>query len=355
MHFSHLRIGRMSVKLTKLLRSALLSIKIAGLLLTGSTALAGQSLQVSELQTGNVLGTVTDVNGGTVSGATVVLESLGSVDRRTSATGENGYFEFNDVKPGVPQLIKITANGFAGWQSDVFIIKPGEFKIISEIRLRLATVNTTVDVQYDAEEVATEQVKIAEQQRVLGFIPNFYVVYTPNPEPLTPKLKFRLALRLARDPITAAGIGLLSAGEQAADTPDYGQGAEAFGKRFGANAADGFSSLMIGSAILPSLLHQDPRYFYQGTGSTKSRLLHALSHPFVCKSDTGSQQINFSSMGGDLASAAISNAYYPKSNRGAGLVFTNFAINTAERLSLSLAQEFILRRFTHKGNSSGSQ
>ncbi len=104
---------------------------------------------------------------------------------------------------------------------------------------------------------------------------------------------------------------------------------------------------MIGGAILPSLLHQDPRYYYQGTGTTKSRMRHAMIHPFVCKGDNGKWQPNYSSLGGDLASAAISNAYYPQSNRGAGLMLTNFGISTAERIASSLAQEFVIRRFVH--------
>ena len=103
--------------------------------------------------------------------------------------------------------------------------------------------------------------------------------------------------------------------------------------------------------ILPSLLHQDPRYFYQGTGTTKSRVLHALSSPFVCKGDNGKWQPNYSTMGGDLASAAISNAYYPPSNRGAGLVFGNFLIGTGQRAAADLAQEFILRRLTPKAKN----
>ena len=105
---------------------------------------------------------------------------------------------------------------------------------------------------------------------------------------------------------------------------------------------------MIGGAILPSLLHQDPRYFYQGTGTTKSRIFHAISNPFVCRGDNGDMQPNYSSLGGDLISSAISNAYYPRSNRGAGLVFGNFAIGTAERVVSSLAQEFLFRKLTPK-------
>jgi hypothetical protein len=119
-------------------------------------------------------------------------------------------------------------------------------------------------------------------------------------------------------------------------------------KGYAAVCVDGVTDIMIGGAILPSLLHQDPRYFYQGTGTTKSRVFHALSSPFVWRGDTGRWQPNYSTMGGGLASAALSNAYYPASNHGPGLFLTNFFIDTGQRAAANLAQEFILRRLTPK-------
>jgi len=135
---------------------------------------------------------------------------------------------------------------------------------------------------------------------------------------------------------------------QAGNTPDYRQGWKGYGERFGAAYADGFSDIMLGGAILPSLLHQDPRYYYQGTGTDKSRALHALSSPFVCRGDNGRRQFNYSSIGGDLGSAALSNLYYPPSNRSTGLVFENLALTTGERMLSSLVQEFVLHRLTPK-------
>jgi hypothetical protein len=134
--------------------------------------------------------------------------------------------------------------------------------------------------------------------------------------------------------------------DQAGTTPNYGQGAAGYGQRVGALYANGFTDIMIGGAILPSLLHQDPRYFYQGTGTTKSRFMHAISSPFIAKGDNGRWEPNYSSVGGDLATGAISNIYYPESNRGPGLVFVNAAITTGGRMANGLIQEFILRRFT---------
>ena len=106
---------------------------------------------------------------------------------------------------------------------------------------------------------------------------------------------------------------------------------------------------MIGGAILPSLFHQDPRYFYQGTGTTGSRIRHAIFSPFITRGDNGEWQPNYSSLGGDLASSGLSNLYYPQANRGARLVFGNFAIGTAERIGASLAQEFLICKFTRRG------
>jgi hypothetical protein len=307
--------------------------------------------QAPQPETGTIVGTVTDVNGDTVPNATAVLQGPGANDRVTVTTNEEGFFEFRGLKPNVNYQVKVSAAGLADWTSPVVILDPEQYKILTDIELQVPMERTTVDVTMTPEEVATEEVHIEEQQRVFGVIPNFYVVYDQNAVPLTPKLKFKLAFKVSSDPITAVGIAFLSATQQAGDTPDFGQGWDAFGKRFGANAADGFTDIMIGGAILPSLLHQDPRYFYQGTGTTKSRMLHAMKNPFVCKGDNGKWQPNFSSLGGDLASSAISNLYYPKSNRGVGLVFGNFAIGEAERIASSLAQEFLLGRLTHRGNS----
>src|SRR5258706_13175493 len=106
---------------------------------------------------------------------------------------------------------------------------------------------------------------------------------------------------------------------------------------------------MVGAAILPSLLHQDPRYFYQGTGTTRSRLRHAILSAFIAKGDNGNWQPNYSSLGGNLASAALSNLYFPKSNRGVGLVFSQFALGTGERIGANLAQEFLLAKLTRRG------
>jgi hypothetical protein len=309
--------------------------------------LAAQDVNTPQPKAGYITGTVTDVNNDVLSGATVVLEGPGLKDPRKILSDDNGFFAFNELGPETYH-VTVTAKEFADWKSPDIILNPGQYFILADCKLHIAEAVTTVSVAESSVEIATEEVKIEETQRVFGIIPNFYVVYDQNPAPLTTKLKFHLALKTSTDVVTFLGVGVLAAFNQAGDTPNYAQGWKGYGERAGAVAADGFSDIMIGGAILPSLLHQDPRYYYQGTGTNKSRVLHALSSPFVCRGDNGKRQPNYSSVGGDLGSAALSNLYYPASNRGAGLVFQNLALTTGERMLSSLVQEFILHRFTPK-------
>jgi len=333
---SILIIGAIVVRILRIWRLILMAIAMAA-------PLAGQDINAPMPQTGHITGTVSDVNNDVLSGATVVLEGPGLKDPRKVLSDDNGFFEFVQLDPGTYH-ITITAEEFADWSSPDLILSPGQYLILPASKLLIAKAVTAVNVSDSSVEVATEQVKVEEMQRVFGVIPNFYVVYEPNPAPLTTKLKFQLALKTSSDAATILGVGVLAGINQAGDTPDYVQGAKGYAQRYGAAAADGLSDIMIGGAILPSLLHQDPRYYFQGTGSNKSRTFHALSSPFVCKGDNGKWQPNFSSIGGDLGSAALSNTYYPASNRGAGLVFQNFLITTGERMLSSMLQEFVLHR-----------
>lgn len=311
--------------------------------------LFGQSVKPGP-KLGIIVGTAVDVNGGPVPNATVELKSSTGGDHRMVTTPASGYFEFHEVQPGVSYQITIVARDFADWNSPPMTLEPGQFKIVTGIQLRIRTEVTQVQVTYDPVQVATQQLKIEEHQRVFGVLPNFYVSYERDPAPLTAKMKFQLALKVSVDPVTAAGVVGFAGVRQAFNSPKYGQGWGPYGERLGSTAADGFSDIMIGGAILPSLLHQDPRYFYQGTGTTGSRIRHAMFSPFVTRSDSGKWMPNYSSLGGDLASSSLSNLYYPQANRGLGLVFGNFAIGTAERIGASLAQEFIIGKFTRRAD-----
>jgi hypothetical protein len=212
------------------------------------------------------------------------------------------------VRPDVDYHATVEEDGFGEWDSTVEV-QPGEHYEMKTVVLKVSSVVTAVTAE-SPEQIATEQEHVEEHQRLLGVIPNYFVVYDPNPQPLTTALKFRLAIHAATDSVTFASAVFVGAIDQAADTPGYVQGAKGFGQRVGAAYANTATDVMIGGAVLPSLLHQDPRYFYKGTGTKKERALHAIAAPFEAKGDNGKWQFNYSSIGGDMASSALENVYW---------------------------------------------
>jgi hypothetical protein len=213
--------------------------------------------------------------------------------------------------------------------------------------LAVATAVTNVEVGLSRTEVAAEQIKVEEKQRVLGVLPNFYISYIPNAVPLTSKQKFKLAGRTVMDPFTFVFVGGAAGVEQAQNHfRGYGQGAQGYAKRFGAGY-DTVAGTFIGSAILPSLLKQDPRYFYKGTGNKPSRFLYAIANSVICKGDKGRWQANYSNILGNLAAGGISNLYYPAQDRdGAELTFENAGIGIGASAVANLVQEFVIRKLT---------
>ena len=297
---------------------------------------------------GHISGTVLDQSGAVVVGAKVRL----SHDERTSteevSSGNNGQFSFADVSPGFFQLT-IESAGFGNGEFSG-TLPSGQTYLVPAIVLTVATAVTEVRVKVAANRVeeAEAQIKEQEKQRVLGFIPNFYVSYVPEAAPLSTKQKFKLAWKSSTDPMTFFGIGLIAGLEQATDAfSGYGQGAQGYAKRFGATYTDMITGTFIGSAILPSVLKQDPRYFYKGTGSVGSRLLYSLGSTVLCKGDNQRWQPNYSNVIGSFAAGGLSSLYYPASDRnGAGLIIQNSLIRLGETAFTGVLQEFVVRRLT---------
>jgi len=282
-------------------------------------------------------------------GARVVLESSGGAPAATTQTDSNGAFSFANLPAGTFKLT-VSARGFQS-KSISGVLHEGEDFDAHTIALPVAAATNEVRVSAESRvEIAQEQLNLEEKQRVLGVFPNFYVSYDQHAEPLTARQKYQLAWRTSVDPVTWLMTAAIAGGEQVGNTfAGYGQGAQGYGKRFGANYADGFTDNMIGGAIFPSLFKQDPRYFYKGTGSIASRAMYALANSVICKGDNGHWQPNYSGILGGFAAGGISNLYYPASNRsGVQVTFANALIGTAEGALQNLAQEFLVRRLTPK-------
>ena len=309
------------------------------------SALAGDHLP-DQRNSGSISGTLVDRTGAVVTGARVRITGSDQSQNQEVRSGDNGQFSFANIAAGSFQLT-ITAAGFET-QTSSGILHPGETSIVPPITLAVATAITEVRVGLSPVEVAEEQVQDEEKQRVMGFIPNFYVSYVPDAPPLSSKQKFKLAWKMTVDPVSFGLIGVIAGVQQAEnDFSGYGQGAEGYAKRYGASYANFVSGTFIGSAILPSLLKQDPRYFYKGVGSKQSRMLYAIANSVICKGDNGRWQPNYSSVLGNLAAGGISNLYYPAKDRDdAGLTLENGAIGIGATAVANLIQEFLIRKLT---------
>jgi hypothetical protein len=303
--------------------------------------------QIADPQSsGSVVGTVLDAEGAEVPNAVVTLENTDSRVERTLTTDGSGFFKFDAVEPGRFSLT-VTSTGFAPWVSTDLALQTGQTFEVPPVALEIASAMTAVEVTVTRHDIAEDQMHFEEKQRVLGIFPNFYASYIWNAAPLSSGQKFRLALRTSIDPVSIAIPAVIAGVEQAQDNFNgYGQGTRGFAKRFGASYTDGFTSTMFGDAILPSLLHQDPRYFYKGTGSIISRAFYAIATVVICKGDNGHWEPNYSNVFGNLASASLSNAYYPAANRGARLTINNWLIGTGSGAIGALFQEFLVKKIS---------
>jgi Carboxypeptidase regulatory-like domain len=310
---------------------------------TGTTA--GEPIQ-DQRSTGDITGTVVDQTGAVVVGAHVKLTSADGSLNREMLSGDNGEFSFAKIAAGAFK-VTVTSAGLAT-QTYSGVLAAGQFYIVPQIALTVATELTEVRVVgLGPTELAEVQIKEEEKQRILGVIPNFYISYVHDAAPLTPKQKFELAWKTTIDPVTFVIVGATAGLEQAENQfSEYGQGAQGYGKRYGAAYADTVTGTFLGGALFPALMKQDPRYFYKGTGSTRSRVLYAIANSVICKGDNGHWQFNYSGLLGGLASGGISNLYYPPKDRGAGLVFEDEGIGIGAAAVSNLIQEFIIPKLT---------
>jgi hypothetical protein len=294
---------------------------------------------------GTISGGVVDRTGAIVPGAKVQLSREGQALSQDVASDADGQFFFAGVAPGSFQLT-ISSPGFAP-QTTSGILHSGEDLVVPPITLVVATAAADVQVSMTPVEIAEAEIKDEEKQRVLGVIPNFYVTYNPAAAALHPRQKFELAWKATVDPVSFGLVGATAGIQQASNSfSGYGQGAQGFGKRYGAAYADLVTSTFIGGAILPSILKQDPRYFYKGTGSLRSRFFYAIANAVICKGDNGHWQANYSAIMGSLAAGGISNLYYPESDRDVTVTFENTLIGIGTSAANNLLQEFVIRRFT---------
>ena len=212
----------------------------------------------------------------------------------TVVTDGEGAFQISSLAPG-NYNVKISASEMSDWSaSNVPVsVAPGSEPLLAV--LQVAPAVTSVTVRPKQEEVAQEQLNQEVKQRVLAVLPNFYVHYEDHPAPLSPRQKLHLGLKVLLDPATIAAVGITAGIQQKRNSYNqYGQGSEGFAKRFGAEYATAADAVLITSVLANSVLHQDPRYFYSGKGTTAQRTWYAVKSAFRARGDNGQWQLPYS-------------------------------------------------------------
>jgi len=180
-------------------------------------------------------------------------------------------------------------------------------------------------------------------KRMFGMIPDFENTndIPANRHPLTTREKYILSLHQAFDISAHIGNAFQAALQQAANgQPRYGQGWDAYGERFAAAEGDQISESILIYGVLPTILHEDPRYFRQGRGSTISRIWYAVNRTVVTRTDKGTSGFNTSETLGQLMSCGISTSYYPQQDRSVSRVFSNWAVNLGSNSAYNVLSEY---------------
>jgi len=301
---------------------------------------------VGSQSSSSITGTVRDSRGLPLVGVQARLLAQNNDILAKQATDNNGLFTFTDLPAGTYQ-VRIVAAGRQPFASEPLDVGAGTRHELPVVVMRMVTKTTTVNVNASPQEVVEAQVKQEEKQRLLGLVPNYYTSYIWDAAPMTPKLKFGMAFRTITDPVSFLVVAGIAGAEQYHNTfPGYGQGAEGYAKRFGSTYADTVASRMLGSAVFPVLFHQDPRYFYRGSGSVRSRLTYALMCAVVSRGDNGRLQPNYSRILGSFSAAGISNLYKSPQDRDVGLTIRNGLIITAAAAGVNVMREFLFRNLT---------
>jgi hypothetical protein len=301
---------------------------------------------------GVISGTVMDTNGDVIQGARVALDNRSGAAERVQESGSNGQFQFSGLPAGSFGLT-VTRAGMGAVALPNIRLHAGDVRILPEVVLPVVAALTSVTVSGNPEVLAQEQVQVALQQRVLGVFPNFYTTYDWHAPPMGPRQKFQLAFRAVTDPMAFLGAGMLAGVEQANNAfPGYGQGMAGYSRRYGAAYVNDFSGRMLGSAVFPAIFHQDPRYFYRGSGRYSSRAMYAVAASVIARGDTGRWQPNYSHVLGCFAAGGLSNLYYPAGSRGFALTMENGLLEIAGNAGTNLFREFVLKSFTTRASDS---
>lgn len=289
----------------------------------------------------SVRGTVVDPQQAAIAGATATLR-CGEDYQQTATTGPTGKFTLQTGE--CHGTVTVTAPGF-----DTVTLNAtthlSQTTDLGTITLKVAAnIQVTAVTTY---ELAEQQMKLEETQRLLGILPNFYISYIPNAAPMTQVQKLRLATRTVLDPAVFASAALNAGINQATTTPvEWGTDAAGYGQRYGAAYAGAFSGIMLSGFVYPAVFHQNPRY-YLGSGTKSQRFRWAIKQTFEQKGDNGHWQPAYSNLLADVSASLVQTSIYPHQNTNWGATIgENFGLSIGGEALGNLLEEFLFSKLT---------
>jgi hypothetical protein len=303
---------------------------------------ANGAITIGHEPTARIKGVVSDIQGGLVPGAHIVITSTNPPTTHETTANSAGFFNVGGLLPGT-YSVTIGSPGLKTYVIHDLHLRPGQVYSLPEISLPIARTTADVTVTLTTEELAETELHNELHQRVLGVLPNFYTSYQWNAAPLTAKQKFKLTAHAATDPVFLGLTGITAGIEHAQNTyPEYGGGAAGYWKRYGAAYGDAVIGRLMSSVVFASVFHQDPRYFVMTNGSWQRRSWHAISSTVIQRGDNRRWQPAYAHMFGSATAGLISSTYHPGSNPGK-LVLNNTILDLGDKAVNNLIREFVLR------------
>lgn len=210
------------------------------------------------------------------------------------------------------------------------------------VRKELQTVELTALPRMPPADLKNDRSGYKQTDRMFWVVPNFAAV-SPNTElpPLTTRGKFDLAMHDSIDYSGFTWTAILAGQAMATRSdPELGTGIKGYGRYFWRTFADGVSGTFFTEAIIPSITHEDPRYYTLGHGGFFRRFGYALSRTVVTKTDSGGLSFNWSEVAGNALEAGLSNAYYPPGERGLRQTARDWGTQMESAVLNNIAKEF---------------
>lgn len=289
-----------------------------------------------------IKGVVSDIQGGLVPGAHIVIASSTTSATQETTANAVGFFSVGGLTPGT-YSVTISSPGLKTYVLHDLHLHAGQIYSLPEVSLPMARTSADVTVTLTTEELAETELHNELHQRVFGVLPNFYTSYQWNAAPLTAKQKLKLTFRATTDPVFLGTTAITAGIEQARNTyPEYGDGAAGYWKRYGAAYGDAVIGRFMSSVVFASVFRQDPRYFVMTNGTWYRRSWHAISSTVIQRGDNRHWQPAYAHLFGSATAGLISSTYHPGSNPGK-LVLNNTILDLGDKAANNLIREFVLR------------